>query len=69
MANVSRSSFAFRCQGKTDMQVCKAHHLYVLKGRWIRLPYVLLASKWIHLADPFLALPRRDDELFLSEDF
>ena len=28
-----------------------------LKGRWIKLPDLLLASKWIHLVDPLLELP------------
>ena len=30
--------------------------LHRLRGRWIRLPDLLLASKWIQLLDPLLAL-------------
>ena len=31
--------------------------LYRLKGRWIQLPYLLLASYWIHLVDLLTAQP------------
>ena len=42
---------------KTLIQMYKAQCLHRLKGRWMRLPDLPLASKWIHLVDPFLALP------------
>ena len=37
--------------------MCYAHSLYMLKGREIQLPDLLLACKWIHLVDPILTLP------------
>ena len=48
------------CQGAYPLlneKAYKANRLYWLKGRWIQLPDLLLASKWIHLVDPLLALP------------
>ena len=42
-------------EGQTDTQVYQAHSLYGLKGRWIRYPDPLLASKWKQLLDPQLS--------------
>ena len=39
-----------------DIQMYKAHSLGRLKGSWSWLPAVFLASKWIYLIDPLLAL-------------
>ena len=52
-SDVSRSLFI----GETDIQMYKAHSLYRLKGRQIRMPDLLLASKWLQLLDPLLAFP------------
>ena len=53
---VSRSLLAFGWYNEAGIRMFKAHSLYRLKGRWIGLPDLLLASKWIHLIDP-IALP------------
>ena len=44
-------------QDKTNIQNEWAHSLHRLKGRWIRLHKILLASQWIHFIEPLLALP------------
>ena len=55
-----------KCQGvylsSDDMtrltyRMSNAHSLYILNGKQIRLPDLLLVSKWIQLLDPLLALP------------
>ena len=44
-------------------KIIKARSLYWLKGRWIWLPNLFLASKWIQLLNLLLTLPCR--HLFL----
>ena len=46
---VSRNLFIFGWQYENDILMNSAHSLCRLKGRWIRLPNQLLASKWLHL--------------------
>ena len=52
-----------QCQGVytplDDRTRLTSRSLCRLKGRWIRLTDLLQASKWIHLVDPLLALPKR----------
>ena len=48
---VSRSLFVY-------IQIYSAHSSFRVIGRWIWVPELLLASRWIHLSDPLLALPR-----------
>ena len=59
MVRSVRSLFVFRYQNETVIENVHAHCLYRLKGRQIRWPYPLQASKWIRLIDPLLALPSR----------
>ena len=54
---VPTSLFVFGRQDETDIQISNAHPLYRLKGRWIQLPGLFLANKWIQLLGPLLALP------------
>ena len=72
-SNFERPNFYLRvglktekCQGvylPSDDKRRLTHRLYDaysssrLKGSWIWLPDLLLASMWIYLVDPFLALP------------
>ena len=53
----STSLFVFGWQDETDVQMYNTNSLYSLIGRWIWLPNLLLASKWIQLLDPFLVSP------------
>ena len=46
-----------KCQGVYSTSDKNVLSLYWLKGRWIRLINMPLASKWICLVDPLLALP------------
>ena len=58
MGEVSRSLFAYGLQDETDIQNDYAYSFSRLKGRWIQIPYtLLLARKWISLANPLLAPP------------
>ena len=52
---VSRSLFVFEWQDETDIQMYNAHSLPGLIGRRLRMPDLLLASKWIQLLDPLIA--------------
>ena len=48
--------FATRLQDETNAQVYNAYRLHKLKGKWIQIPDLLLASKSIQLIDSLLAL-------------
>ena len=62
------SLLAFRCHEKTVIQMYRAHSLYWLKSRMIRLPDLLLARKWIHSVNPFLELQPLIPKLSLTLD-
>ena len=60
-----------RCYWSSDdrtrlIQNGNAQSLNSLKGRWIQLTDILLASKWIHLGDPLLMLPCSKEELLIE---
>ena len=56
---MSRSLLAFEYRDETDIQMYNAHSLFMIKGRRIQLPDLLLASRWMQLLDPVLVLPYR----------
>ena len=56
---MSRSLLAFDYRDETDIQMYNAHSLFMIKGRRIQLPDLLLASRWMQLLDPVLVLPYR----------
>ena len=55
---MSRSLLAFEYRDETDIHMYNAHSLFMIKGRRIQLPDLLLASR-LQLLDPVLALPYR----------
>ena len=58
--DVPSSLSAFVWQDMTGIQKLSAHSWYRPIGRQTRLPYPLLASKWIHLVYPLQALHHTD---------
>ena len=68
---VLKSLFIFGWYDETGILMYIAQNFQRIKGRWIRLPYPLLGSKWLHLADPLKALPcsPRDKNRFTFELF
>ena len=53
----SRILFIFGLKDEAETQMCNAQISFMLKGRWILVPNLLLVSKRIQLLDPLLADP------------
>ena len=68
---MTMSLLAFGCHDKTVIQMYSAHSLDILIGRWILLPYPVLARKLIHLIHPLQAQPLHSSvhEVFLWPRF